>query len=97
VNEFHRGQEQACRALWRAVILNALCERAYRGRRRQKLAWQRDARRWLVASNPHFRSVCALAGVDPVSVAGAVYDFDIATPKWEHLIEQVRLLSRDQG
>ncbi len=53
------------RALWRAVILQALTDAACESRKYEARLEREKARRWLLAAGEDFRTVCHHAGFEP--------------------------------
>ncbi|MBY0407595.1 MAG: hypothetical protein K2Q01_07875 [Rickettsiales bacterium] len=56
------------RALWIAVVTQAMMDALSRSRKPEDQFSKFEATRWLTGNSAHFKTVCMLAGLDPVYV-----------------------------
>ena len=64
-NEEENKEFKAMRALWRAVITQALMDAASSSKKRYYIAERAKARAWLKGNTEDFIEVCELADLDP--------------------------------
>lgn len=68
VEYIHPVCDGACRALWLAIIQQALLDLIRTDETEEGLLVSGDARRWFFLVNGNFPMVCNLAGVDPMAI-----------------------------
>lgn len=71
-NESPYDSARCEKALWKAVITQALMDAQSRSSKAEDQYHKHEARRWLTSNGKDFRMVCLLAGEDPDYIRGCV-------------------------